>query len=265
MVDTSTSDGFGLKIGNIGDSRALLCRGGQTIALTDDHKPTNEKERRRILAAGGFVESARVDGQLALSRAMGDSQYKTNIQLPADQQKVIAVPDMSVEKLGKDDFLLVCCDGIFESFTNEETVRFVHEKLKTCDDPAMVMALLLDAVLAAGSKDNMTALLILPTDGTSYHRDQEEFLPGIFQEHRANSSFTEAYTRDARAHGYTLEEAIALHEKNATSGYYRPTPIQSRGFLFPFLAAAAAGLKDDDEEDDIPPPSVVASMQEDDE
>lgn len=220
------------------------------IELTEDHKPTNPQEMSRIIAAGGHVESARVDGQLALSRAMGDSQYKQTANLPADKQKVIAVPDITTAKLEPTDFLLICCDGIFESFTNEQAVKFVHKKLQETDDLAMIMAHLQDAVLAAGSKDNMTSMLILPVDGTAYHREEDEFLPGTFHEHANNSSFTEAYTKDAKAHGYTLEAALKLLADNAASGYYKPTPIQSRGFLFPLFAAAAAGTRDDDDDDD---------------
>lgn len=257
VADVNSADGYDLTISNIGDSRALLGRNGQTVALTEDHKPTNAGEMKRIQAAGGFVQAARVDGQLALSRAMGDSQYKTNLELPAEAQKVIPVPDVTKEKLKAGDFLLVCCDGIFESFTNEQAVKFVHEKLQTSDDLAMIMAQLLDAVLAAGSKDNMTAVLILPVDGTAYHKDEDEFLPGVFHEHRTNSSFADAYVADARRHGYTLDQAIALLDKNAASGYYKPTPIQSRGgFLFPFFAAAAGGVKDDDEDDQTAPPAT---------
>lgn len=256
IVDTETGAGtpYHLTIANIGDSRALLGRAGTTVALTEDHKPTNAEEKARIEAAGGFVQAARVDGQLALSRAMGDSQYKGNSEIPDDQQKVIAVPDVTTETLGPNDFLLICCDGIFESFTNEEAVNFVAEKLKTNgDDPAMIMALLLDAVLHAGSKDNMTAVLVLPVDGSAYHQDKDEFLPGSFHEHRSNASFTEAYARDARQHGnMSLEEAVALLDKNAASGYYKPTAMQSRGFNFMNLVASVSGnggLKDDDDDE----------------
>ena len=42
-------------VANAGDSRAVLCRGGQALALSEDHKPQSETERNRITAAGGFV------------------------------------------------------------------------------------------------------------------------------------------------------------------------------------------------------------------
>ncbi len=39
---------------------------------TQDHKPTDDAERRRIQAAGGYVLNGRIDGGLAVSRALGD-------------------------------------------------------------------------------------------------------------------------------------------------------------------------------------------------
>lgn len=47
--------GAELWVANAGDSRAVLCRGGHALALSEDHKPQSESERNRITAAGGFV------------------------------------------------------------------------------------------------------------------------------------------------------------------------------------------------------------------
>lgn len=43
-----------------------------TVSMTEDHKPSLEDESIRISAAGGFVADDRVDGELAMSRAIGD-------------------------------------------------------------------------------------------------------------------------------------------------------------------------------------------------
>ena len=63
---------------NAGDSRAVLCRDGKSIDMSRDHKPTDEDECERIVQAGGFVADGRVNGSLALSRAIGDFEYKRN-------------------------------------------------------------------------------------------------------------------------------------------------------------------------------------------
>ena len=57
---------------NVGDSRAVLCTNGKAEPLSYDHKPQNDEELDRIEKSGHFVEDDRVDGNLALSRAIGD-------------------------------------------------------------------------------------------------------------------------------------------------------------------------------------------------
>jgi len=67
--------------GNSGDSRSVLARGVDNetvsaVALSEDHKPENELESMRIYAAGGTVSENRVNGNLNLSRSLGDFEYK---------------------------------------------------------------------------------------------------------------------------------------------------------------------------------------------
>lgn len=71
---------------NVGDSRAVLSVGGLAEPLSYDHKPANQLEARRIIAAGGWVEFNRVNGNLALSRALGDFMFKRNEDLPPEAQ-----------------------------------------------------------------------------------------------------------------------------------------------------------------------------------
>ena len=68
--------------GNAGDSRCIGGVGGKAVPLSNDHKPNDPKERDRIVSAGGFVEFNRVNGNLALSRALGDFLFKMNDGLP---------------------------------------------------------------------------------------------------------------------------------------------------------------------------------------
>ena len=65
-----------LVIANAGDSRCVLARGGKAIPLSFDHKPENEEERSRIEKAGSTIVEGRVDGNLNLSRSLGDLKYK---------------------------------------------------------------------------------------------------------------------------------------------------------------------------------------------
>lgn len=87
-----------LTVANAGDSRAVLCRGGEkttTIALSVDHKPMQERELTRIRNAGGFVNSfGRVNGNLNLSRSIGDLKYKQVANIPPEKQIITAHPDI---------------------------------------------------------------------------------------------------------------------------------------------------------------------------
>lgn len=57
---------------NSGDSRAVGFSNKKTLALSEDHKPEDPAEESRIHLAGGVVELGRVNGNLNLSRALGD-------------------------------------------------------------------------------------------------------------------------------------------------------------------------------------------------
>lgn len=146
---------------NLGDARAILCRGGRPLALSDDHKPDRSDEVRRIEAAGGFVSFRRVLGRLAVSRAFGDKEYKSG-----QHQLVIATPEIRVERLTSDDeFLLLACDGLFDVFTNQEACDYVRRELQSMngneqDPQAVVKKLVDDAIKERHSRDNVTAILL---------------------------------------------------------------------------------------------------------
>lgn len=73
---------------NAGDSRMIACIDDQVEVLSHDHKPNDEKERKRIYEAGGFVQYNRVNGNLALSRALGDFTFKRRTDKRAEEQVV---------------------------------------------------------------------------------------------------------------------------------------------------------------------------------
>jgi len=62
---------------NAGDARSVLSEKGKAVDLSKDHKPDLPAERSRVLAAGHHVEDGRVDGIIAISRAIGDWEYKS--------------------------------------------------------------------------------------------------------------------------------------------------------------------------------------------
>lgn len=119
-------------IANAGDSRCVLARAGKAIPLSFDHKPDNEEEKNRIENAGSTIVEGRVDGNLNLSRSLGDLKYKTNKALKPEQQPITANPDLKViDTSPEDDFIIMGCDGIWETKTNDEMVEYIYDKLKS--------------------------------------------------------------------------------------------------------------------------------------
>lgn len=117
---------------NAGDSRAVLCRAGGVVhALSEDHKPSQEVERRRIEAAGGYINQVgRVNGNLNLTRSLGDLKYKQVPGVARADQIITGEPDITVTELRADDeFMIVACDGVWDCLTNEGSVDFVRSRL----------------------------------------------------------------------------------------------------------------------------------------
>jgi len=102
-----------LTVANAGDSRVVLCRQhGVTEAMSFDHKPMSEIEMKRITEAGGFVNQfGRVNGNLNLSRSIGDLKYKKVPNIAPADQMITAQPDIkSVTLNEKDEFIILACD-----------------------------------------------------------------------------------------------------------------------------------------------------------
>ncbi|EPY42992.1 protein phosphatase [Angomonas deanei] len=162
---------------NAGDSRAVLCRKGKAIPLSIDHKPYHPEEEKRIVDAGFSVENGRVNMSLAVSRALGDVDFKTNKELSWKQQAVTALPDVKVMDFSKDDeFIILACDGIWDVLSCEDCCSLVSAKLKDLEkseesltgdvDISLVCEDVLDHCLSptCGARekgtDNMTIIIV---------------------------------------------------------------------------------------------------------
>ena len=115
---------------NAGDSRTVLSKNKQAVDLSKDHKPDDPEERTRIYAANGFVEDGRVNGMLALSRALGDFEYKNNSLFKVKDQVVSAFPDVKVVPITNDaEFILLACDGIWDVMTSQAAITYCHQTI----------------------------------------------------------------------------------------------------------------------------------------
>jgi len=146
---------------NAGDSRCVLGTNERTKALSEDHKPTDDGERRRIEAAGGKLQWKRVDGDLAVSRAFGDFQFKARDDLGPEEQKVTCDPDIAIhERTREDEMLVLACDGLWDVMSSTEVVVTVRELFMAGPRSMVPVAEeLLDLALRKGSKDNITVVV----------------------------------------------------------------------------------------------------------
>lgn len=155
-----------LIVANAGDSRCVLSRKGQAYNLSRDHKPELEKERERIIQAGGFIHAGRVNGSLNLARAIGDMELKQNKFLPPEKQIITACPDINVVELCEDDeFLVLACDGVWDVMSSQEVVNFIHEHIDVEKNLSAVCEKVLDKCLAPSTAlgegcDNMTIIVV---------------------------------------------------------------------------------------------------------
>lgn len=156
-------------VANAGDSRCYLYKeDNKTQPLSEDHKPDNQLERERITKAGGYVSNGRVCDNLNLSRAIGDMTYKKNQKMTPKDQIISAFPDVKTCKLEKNcKFLLIGCDGIWETIPAEQICRLVADKIAKNPNPNLIETceLLLDKLIAKDTHegtgcDNMSLIIV---------------------------------------------------------------------------------------------------------
>lgn len=148
-------------IANCGDSRAVLCRNGVPVFATEDHKPIVPEEKDRIHRAGGTVFIKRVNGTLAVSRALGDFDYKKLKGRSQCEQLVSPEPEIFRQDRNEaDEFLVLACDGIWDVMSNEDVCSFIHSRLKITHDLVNISNQVIDTCLHKGSRDNMSIIII---------------------------------------------------------------------------------------------------------
>lgn len=160
---------------NAGDSRAVASINGQVEVLSLDHKPNNDIEYKRICEAGGWVEYNRVNGNLALSRALGDFIFKRNAYKNPEEQIVTAYPDVEIRDITEDwEFVVLACDGIWDVLTNEDVIQFCRQRIGMGKNPEQICEELMNICLAPDCQtgglggDNMTVILVCFLHGKTY-------------------------------------------------------------------------------------------------
>lgn len=159
-------------VANLGDSRCVLSREQRQYPLSNDHKPHKRTEARRALKAGFRVtecagEPARIlssDNRMALavSRTLGDFEFKNSPDLAPQEQAVSCVPDVLIqERDPKDEFMVLASDGLWDVFQNWDVVRFIHSHLRTHKQGyAAACEALVQECIRRGTVDNVTVVLV---------------------------------------------------------------------------------------------------------
>jgi len=173
-----TADAKKIIVANAGDSRCILSSGGKAVAISEDHKPSNANEKKRIKEADHTVETetvllegkryqmSRVDGQIAVSRAIGDGDFKDG-DGPPESQAITCVPDVYERDVKPNDqFLVLACDGLWDVMENQEVVDYINKllsKAKTVTDELLNQIseqLTTHSVNNKGSPDNVTVVIV---------------------------------------------------------------------------------------------------------
>ena len=116
---------------NAGDSRVILCKNGIAYRMSIDHKPDLEIEKNRIIKAEGWINgNGRVNGNLNLSRTLGDLIYKNNNSKKPQEQIISGYPDVIVEDMSKDnEFIIIGCDGIWDCIQEQDLIDIIKKKI----------------------------------------------------------------------------------------------------------------------------------------
>ncbi|WOL04017.1 putative protein phosphatase 2C 47 [Canna indica] len=147
-----------LLVANAGDCRAVLCRKGEAVEMSQDHRPIYAPERQRVEASGGYIDGGYLNGVLSVTRALGDWDIKLP---PGSPSPLIAEPEfMQVMLTEDDDFLIIGCDGIWDVMSSQHAVSIVSKGLKRHDNPELCAREVVMEALRLKTFDNLTVVIV---------------------------------------------------------------------------------------------------------
>jgi len=144
---------------NLGDSGAIMSRNGRAVNLSVEHRPTQKKERKRILDAGTSIHRNRLGGTLAVPRGIGDAEFKD----VENHCAAASTAEPSIKEFTLDDkveFLVLACDGLWDVCEHQEVVDFVHSRIRKHQNLLSISKDLVNHALEIGSTDNVSVLII---------------------------------------------------------------------------------------------------------
>ena len=135
---------------NAGDTRVVLARGDTAVRLTYDHKPYDPLEEDRIRGLDGYVigSMGRVNGQLAVPRAIGDYYMHPWVTEKPFTNSIALEP--------QDHCLIIGCDGVWDEVSDQVAV----EQAMLERDPFIASCRIRDLAYSLGSDDNISVIVV---------------------------------------------------------------------------------------------------------
>lgn len=146
---------------NAGDCRAVLSRRGAAVELSEDHRPDCTKERMRIESLGGYIDDGYLNGQLGVTRALGDWHLEGMKEMGGRGGPLSAEPELKLVTLtNEDEFLIIGSDGIWDVFTSQNAVGFARRRLQEHNDLKLCCREMVKEAIKRGGTDNLTIVMV---------------------------------------------------------------------------------------------------------
>ncbi|KAK6131866.1 hypothetical protein DH2020_034389 [Rehmannia glutinosa] len=149
-----------LLVANAGDCRAVLSRCGVAIEMSKDHRPCCVNERMRIESLGGYVDDGYLNGQLGVTRALGNWHIK-GLKEGEKGGPLSAEPELKLITLTKEDeFLIIGSDGIWDVFRSQNAIDFARRRLQEHNNVKLCCKDIVNEAKKRGATDNLTVVMI---------------------------------------------------------------------------------------------------------
>lgn len=146
---------------NAGDCRAVLSQCGNAIEMSKDHRPCCTKERTRIESLGGYVADGYLNGQLGVTRALGDWHLEGMKGMGEKLGPLSAEPELKLVTLTKEDeFLIIGSDGIWDVFTSQNCIDFARRRLQEHNDVKLCCKQIVEEAIKRSATDNLTVVMV---------------------------------------------------------------------------------------------------------
>lgn len=153
--------GRSLLVANAGDCRAVLSRLGTAVEMSKDHRPCCSRERKRVESLGGYIDDGYLNGQLGVTRALGDWHIEGMKENNDQAGPLSAEPELKLITLTKEDeFLIIGSDGIWDVFTSQNAVDFTRRRLQEHNDVKLCCREMVEEAIKRGAVDNLTIVIV---------------------------------------------------------------------------------------------------------